>query len=589
MGWHGGMRTKLLLSRTFVDLGIFSAVINLLLLTLPLYMLQVYDRVIPAASENTLLYISIIALAAVLVLGILEAVRALYANRLAARIDTACGPQLFAAALESPRAAFGDVQPLRDLATIRSFICSRAVFFLFDLPFGPFFIAILYFIHPTLFFLTLAGALLMLGLAIANQRATRGNARKAAESLTTAMTSAQLFARNAETVRTLGMMKGAAHHWGTHFADSLRASDRLATRNASFASMSRGIRLILQIAMYGVGGYLALKGEMTAGMIFAGSMVSARALQPLDQIVGSWKQISEAAAAWKRLSQTMKLRQAEIASTVELPEPKGALRVDNLIYLLPNARDGAPPLIKRISFSVAAGETLAMIGPSQAGKSTLARLLVGAIEPRSGTVRIDDADVRNWDPEKLGRHLGYMPQEVGLFPGTIAQNIARFEPDATSEQIITAARHAEVHKMILAQPDGYETVIGPSGVRLSGGERQRIGLARAFFGNPRLVILDEPNAHLDATGEAALEKAVLNARKRGVTVIVITHRPSIAAKCDTVLVLRDGQIEHFGPAREILHRLWGVESGQKAASEETVPSPTTVRAKFGKVLRSSAG
>jgi ATP-binding cassette subfamily C protein len=369
------------------------------------------------------------------------------------------------------------------------------------------------------------------------------------------LASAQLFARNAETVRTLGMVSGAGSHWGTQFGQSILASDRLVTINALFGSISRSVRLLLQIAMYGVGAYLTLRGEMTAGMIFAASMVSARAMQPLDQIVGSWKQISDAASAWKRISMYLDGEEKSLSVKTQLPAPCGGVSAENVVYFLPGAPEGEPPLIKCVGFTVEAGETLAIVGPSQAGKSTLARLLIGAIEPRSGIVRFDGADIRTFDREKLGAAIGYLSQEVELFPGTIAQNIARFDPNATSEQVIAAARRAHVHQMILGQPEGYDTRIGPLGVRLSGGERQRIGLARALYGDPKLIVLDEPNANLDAEGERGLERAVEQAAARGSTVITITHRPSIAAKCDRALIMRDGRIEKLGRTSDVLSKL----------------------------------
>lgn len=558
----------LMLSRAGVELAIFSAVINMLLLIMPIYMLQVYDRVLPSSSVDTLFYITIISIVALVVLSVLESVRALYANRVASRLDVALAPNLFGASLDGPNSALGDVQPLRDLATIRSFIGSRAIFALFDAPFGPLFVALLYFVHPLLFYITAFGAVLMVALTIANQQSTKSSAREAAESLSSAMIAAQTFARSAETVRTLGMMGGAAETWGRHFATSLHASDRLVAVNALYGSVSRGVRLLLQIAMYGVGAYLALRAEMTAGMIFAAVMVSGRALQPLDQIIGSWKQISDAAAAWRRISATTKAKASrDEASPMDLPVPLGSVTVEDLIYFLPNMREGTPPLIKRISFAIPAGDALAIIGPSQAGKSTLARLLVGAIEARSGAVRIDGADIRQWDRNRLGAFVGYLPQEVELFPGTIAQNIARFDATASSEETMAAAAWAGVNKLVLSQPDGYDTRIGPLGVRLSGGEKQRIALARAFFRNPRLVVLDEPNANLDSDGEAALDQALQLAKARGTTVVIITHRPSIAARCDRVLLLRDGQIEMLAPPQDVFRRLAAAQAGPRPAGE----------------------
>ena len=559
-----------MLARSFVDLGVFSAVINMLTLVMPLYMLQVYDRIVPSGSMETLAYISIIALVAVLVLGVLEAVRATYANRVATRLDTEMGPHAFTAAMTGPRAVLGDVQPLRDLALLRGFIGSRALFVLFDLPFSPLFILLLYFIHPVVCLATIVGALLMIGLAVANRAGSRQASIRASESLSASMNTAQGFARNFEVVRTLGMATNASEHWGTRFASSLAATDRLTAINAIYGSATRGVRLLMQISIYGLGGYLTLKGEMTAGMIFASSMVAARAVQPLDLIVASWRQIIEANAAWKRLSAGLEAEAQARQQRLQLPAPKGEVSVEQLVYFPPEAKIGSEPLIKRIGFSVPAGHTLAIIGPSQAGKSTLARLLVGASEPRSGTVRIDGGDIAQWDRDFLGRHVGYLPQEVEFFAGTIMQNVARFDLEAASGDVIAAAEAANAHDVILRQRDGYETVIGPAGARLSGGEKQRIGLARAFYGKPSLIVLDEPDAHLDSDGVAALEKAVDTAKARGATVIVITHRRAVAARADRILMLRDGQIEKVGTPSEVFGA--SIEPGATPARPASVVS-----------------
>ncbi|ESY81785.1 peptidase [Mesorhizobium sp. LNHC221B00] len=574
-----------MLFRSVVEMGLFSAVTNTLVLILPLYMLQVYDRVLPAANLDTLTYLTMLALLCLLLFGVLEVVRGVYASRLAARLDVSLGASSFLAAMNGPRAGLGDVQALRDLATLRGFIASRTIFFLFDLPFGPIFVGLLYLIHPLLFLVTIVGAVLMVSIAVLNQVASSRPAKAAAENLSASMNSAQAFARNFETVRALGMVSNAIEIWGARFSGSLHASDGLARINAFYGGVSRTTRSTLQIAILGVGAYLVLHNEMTAGMIFASSMISARALQPLDQIIGSWRQIIDVKLAWKRLS-GVKSRSAP-RQNVALPVPQGALSADQIIYYLPGSIDGALPLIKRLTFDVAAGESIAIIGPSQAGKSTLARLIVGAIEPRSGAIRIDGGDIRNWDSEELGRYIGYLPQDVELFPGTIAQNIVRFEPDAPDEKLVEAAQRAQVHELILGQRDGYSTVIGPTGVRLSGGERQRIGLARAFYGDPKILVLDEPNANLDSDGEAGLERAILQARSRRTTVLVITHRPSIAAKCDRVLMLRNGQVEIYGLTKDVLDR-FAEQRGQApspAASpsrdnEGVVPFPSSVRAEI---------
>lgn len=556
------------ISRVVVEMGLFSASMNVLLLVLPLYMLQVYDRVLPANSLDTLLYLTLLALAALLCFGVLDIMRGEYASRLAARLDVAFGAPSFLASMKGPGAGLGEVQPLRDLATLRGFVASRAIFVLFDLPFGPVFLVIMFFIHPLLFLVTVVGAAAMGVLAVLNQFATSRYSNAAAENLSASMSSAQTFARNFETVRALGMVTNAMEFWGDRFSASARAAGRFARINAFYGGVTRTTRSVLQVAILGVGAYLVLNDEMTAGMIFASSMISARALQPLDQIVGSWRQIVEAGLAWKRISNIISVPQRH--HQVALPAPRGMLTVEQVIYYPPGSTEGTQPLIKRLSFEVAAGESVAIVGPSQAGKSTLARLIVGAIEPHSGVVRLDGSDIRNWDADRLGQYMGYLPQDVELFPGTIGQNISRFQHNAPDEKIIQAAQRAQVHELVLAQKEAYSTTIGPTGVRLSGGERQRLGLARAFYGDPRLVVLDEPNANLDSQGEAALEEAILQARSRGTTVLIITHRPSIAAKCDRVLMLRNGQVELYGAAKDVLDRL---AQGNRKEPEHTPSQP----------------
>jgi ATP-binding cassette subfamily C protein len=560
------------LKRAFVDLGIFSAATNILLLVPSLYMLQVYDRVLPSSSLDTLIYISVIAAGALAVLGLLEVVRSYYANRLAARLDIGLGSQAFRAALSGPRNGLGDVQPLRDLATMRGFIASRSIFSLFDLPFAPIFLVVLYFLHPLLCLIATVGVVAMVVIALANQVATAGSGRKSAEALTGAMNTAQSFTRNYETVRALGMVSNVTEVWGKKFADSLLQSDRVSATNSIYGGISRFLRMLLQSAILGVGGYLVLQGTMSAGMIFASSLISGRALQPFDQVIGGWRQIVEAGRAWKRLKGMTALGLGEKPRTMSMPVPKGAVSVEHLIYTPPES-DPARPFIKRISFSVGAGEAVAIIGPSRAGKSTLARLLVGVLKPGSGVIRLDGADIQTWDADAFGRHIGYLSQEVELFPATIAENIARFDPAATDEKVMAAAIRANCHHLVLNQKNGYLTMIGPGGVRLSGGERQRIGLARAFYGDPQVMMLDEPNSNLDTEGEQALETALVEARKRGTTVLLITHKPSIAVKCDRILMLRDGQVELYGPAADVLQRLTQGAAKPPAAAPQPAPEP----------------
>jgi len=541
--------------RAIADAALFSALINILLLVIPLYLLQVYDRVLPSSSTETLLYLSAIAVAALAFLGFLDAVRAIYMQRVAATVDQALGADTFAISLGTAGA------PLRDLASVCAFLRSRGVAVLFDLPFAPLFLGLLYLIHPVLFWVTLGGAALLVLLVIANQVAIGRNDALSADRSALASEAEQAFERNADTLRAMGMVENAARAWQRHVTEALVLHDRSASANAIFSGASRALRMMLQLAILGAGAWLVLDGRMTAGMIFASSLVSARALQPLDQLIGAWRQIVDARRAWIRLKATLAARPSAARKTT-LPDPTGALAAQDLFYIAPNAAFGTEPILKRLTFTIHAGESVAVVGPSGAGKSTLAKLLVGALQPSGGAVRIDGADLRNWDDSQRGRHVGYLAQAAELFPGTIAQNIARFDAEADDAAIVDAARRAGAHEAIGALRDGYQTQVTAT---LSGGERQRIALARALYGNPRLLVLDEPNTHLDGAGEAALEATLAVARAAGVTMIVITHRPSIAAACDRVMLLRGGVIEAFAPGAEVLR-----QPGAKGAAGNAV-------------------
>ncbi|RWM24458.1 type I secretion system permease/ATPase [Mesorhizobium sp.] len=552
--------------RAIADVGAFSVLINILLLVIPLYLLQVYDRVLPSSSIETLFYLSLIAVLALAFLGFLDAVRAIYTQRVAATVDRKLGAGTFALSLAAKHA--GGLSPLRDLASVCAFIRSRGVAVLFDLPFAPVFLALLYLIHPVLFWVTLAGTVLLVLLVVANQIAIGRNDALSVERSALAAQAEQIFARNAETLRAMGMVDNAARVWGRYVGEALILHDRSASANAIFSGASRALRMMLQLAILGAGAWLVVEGQMTAGMIFASSLVSSRALQPLDQLIGAWRQIADARRAWTRLERALATQPAQ-ARKLALPDPSGAIGVQDVFFMAPNAQPGTEPILKRLNFQIGAGEAVAIVGPSGAGKSTLARLLVGAVQPTGGSVRIDGADLRTWDENQLGRRIGYLAQEVELFPGSIGDNVARFDPNAEDAAIVEAARRAEAHELILALRNGYQTVIGPSD-RLSGGERQRIGLARAFYGNPRILVLDEPSSHLDGSGEAALEAMLAAARAAGVTVIVITHRPSIAAACDRVMLLRGGAIEAFGPSSEVLRRPLTDKGADRGAQQNTV-------------------
>ena len=530
----------------------FSLIVNLLVLVQPIYMLQVYDRVLLSHSLDTLLYISLIAAGALLLLGLIDGVRGFMASRLSMRLSTIVGTDTLHAAMMSPRASLGDTQPLRDLSILRGFLGGRGLFAYLDLPFAPLFIGLLYFIHPLLFAVTCAGAALLVIIAFLNQKLTAGPSREASQKASAALLSAQSFIRDADTIGALGMVPDVTRQWGLQEGGALASQDRVALLGSAFAGVSRVVRLGLQISILGLGGYLVLQGEMTAGMIFASSLISGRGLQPIDQIIGSWRSLVEARSAWKRLDEALRQSPSRHAPT-ELPAPLGRLQIEELV-VFPPFQTSPDPILKRVNAEIEVGQSLVILGPSGAGKSTLAQAIVGIIAPRAGAVRIDGSDIRHWDRDTLGRHIGYLPQDCTLLPGTVAQNISRFALGSGGEDIVRAASRAQVHGMIQALPLGYDTPIGPGGYKLSGGQRQRIALARAFFGDPRLLVLDEPNANLDREGDDALERAMREAADSGVTVVIVSQRPGIAQKVDRILVLREGAVQTLGSPEEVLPR-----------------------------------
>ena len=531
--------------RAIVELAAFSIVVNLLLLIMPLYMLQVYDRVLTSGSSDTLIFLSVIAGAGLVLLGLVEAVRGIYAARIGAKLEARMGRGALLASFDGPRASLGDVQTLRDLQQVRGFLSGRSVFALFDLPFAPVFILFLWFVHPALFWLTVVGAAILAIIAIANQRATSRPNQESSDAAAAATLGAQSFVRSRESLVAMGMVENVVGAWGELESRSLKAQDGASRTNSWFTGLSRTVRMGLQVAVLGYGAALVLQGQMTAGMIFAASIISGRALQPIDQVIGGWRQFVDVHRAWKRMTVAVAQAENDKDRTEQAP-PKGRIDLDNVVYGI--QRPGEPQgvmVIKRVNARIQPGETVGMIGPSGAGKSTLLRLMVGALDPTSGTVRLDGADLRNWPPEQRGRSIGYLAQATELLLGTVRQNIARFSPTATDEEVRVAAERAGVLDLVNGLPAGFETRIGPGGHELSGGERQRIGLARAFFGMPKVLVLDEPNAALDEAGAAALERAIAGAKEQGATVIVAAQRRDILRKVEKVMVIEDGQISIF--------------------------------------------
>jgi PrtD family type I secretion system ABC transporter len=430
---------------------------------------------------------------------------------------------------------------------VRQFVASPGIFSLFDAPWVPLYLFVIYLLHPVLFIIAVIGAAMLFSLAVANELATRKPLKAANAQNVSALRKTAAAARNAEVIEAMGLMPGITRRWLNDNQSALQQQMLASGRAGVILSVSKWCRLVLQVAMLGVGGYLVLRYELTPGGMIAGSIILSRALQPVEQAIGTWKSLLAARSSYTRLK-TFMTETRQRPSDMALPEPQGHLNVEKVIFTPPG---GQKPVLKGVSFALAAGESVAIIGPSAAGKSTLARLIVGAWRPNHGAVRLDGADVYSWERVDFGRHVGYLPQDVELFDGTIEDNIARLgEPDP--QAVVEAAQRAGVHEMILHLPDGYRTQIGEGGALLSGGQRQRIGLARAFFGGPRLIVLDEPNASLDNDGENDLLRAMAALKAEGATVVLIAHRPSMVSQVDKILYLRDGVVEMYGPREEVL-------------------------------------
>ncbi len=556
--------------RGLVVAGMFSLALNLLMLTVPLYMMTVYDRVLTSRSEETLLMLSILAIGALTAIAVLETVRQLVLTRTGARLETVLGGRVLDASLQTDHASGADIQGLRDLGQLRQFISSPLVSALFDAPVAPVYFAIIFLIHPHLGWLSLGAALLILIVAAVNQRLAQKPLSLVSRHSAAALQKAQIQARNAEVIRAMGMFPSCVASWGEDSAEALMAADKAGKRNALLNGASKFLRLLLQIAILGYGAYLVLAdNSLSAGIIFAASIISARALAPLDQAVGGWRSLVSAHQSWRRLQ--AQLHQAPKGQALEpmtLPEPEAKLAVEKLVFA---PALGAEPVLKGLSFSLEPGDVMGIIGPSGAGKSTLARLLVGAIAPSAGVVRIGGDDRANWRPEALGPFIGYVPQDVELFPATVAQNIARMSASPDPETVIAAARLANCHELIQNLQQGYDTVLAGGGHALSGGQRQRVALARAFYGSPKLVVLDEPNASLDSEGEQALIAALLQARGAGITCIVITQRASVMPALTKMMVLREGRIEAFGPKDEVMQTQ--IRPAGQAVTRTPVPGP----------------
>ncbi|NNB03545.1 type I secretion system permease/ATPase [Pseudomonas fragi] len=548
--------------RAFFNIGLFSAVINLLMLAPALYMLQVYDRVLASGNQMTLLMLTLMILGLFGLMGALEWVRSQVVIRLGTQMDMRLNQRVYDAAFEaqlrtgSPAAA----QALNDLTSLRQFATGNALFAFFDAPWFPVYLFVIFMFSPWLGLLALGGAVLLMLLAWVNQHVSQAPLKAASELSVQATQQASAHLRNAEAIEAMGMLDTLRGRWLAQHTAFLAQQNLASEKTATVSAWSKGVRLALQSLVLGLGALLAVQGQITAGMMIAGSILMGRVLSPIDQLIGVWKQWSSARLAYQRLEALLHSYPAR-TQRMALPAPRGELAVEQLSASAPGTRRAT---LANLSFTLPAGQVLGVIGPSGCGKSTLARLLIGVWQPLAGKVRLDGAELSQWDKHQLGPHLGYLPQDIQLFAGTIAQNIARFA-EVDADKVLAAAQLAGVHQLILQLPEGYETRLGEGGAGLSGGQKQRIGLARALYGLPAVIVLDEPNSNLDEAGEQALLQAITQLKQHKRTLILITHKPNVLTLTDQLLILREGQLQAFGPTAKVL----GAPVAAKPAAPKT--------------------
>ena len=533
--------------------ALISCVVNILALTGSFYMLQVYDRVLSSRSIPTLVALSALAIGLYIFQGALEVIRGQIFVRLASRVDRQLSAKAHDAILRLP--LFGGsrseaLQPMRDVDTVRSFMSGAGPVALFDVPWMPLYIGFVFLLHPVLGVVTCAGALVMFALTMISERMVKQPAADATTASSERLGLAQACERNAEVVRAMGFGGPLQRRYLAANERHLAANERLSDVGGGISVVSKVFRMLLQSALLGIGAYYTIQGDMSAGAIIAVSIAASRALAPIETAIANWKGFVASRQAAERLNKVFSVLGAE-QDPIDLPKPHKVLNLEGVAVLIPGTQRF---VLNSVTMEVVAGQALAIIGPSAAGKSSLARAMAGIWPAARGSIRLDGASLDRWSNASLGLHLGYMPQDVDLFEGTITENIARFEENADSVAILEAARAADVHEMILRLPNGYETRIGDRGTSLSAGQRQRIGLARAMYRNPFLVILDEPNSNLDADGDAALMKAILSVKQRGGIAIVVSHRPTVLQAVDLVAVVGNGQLTAFGPRDEIIRK-----------------------------------
>lgn len=552
----------------FLTAAGFSLLINFLMISPSIYMLQVYDRVVATGNLSTLTMLTLILLFLFVAMTALEWVRSQILVRVSTRLETLLNQRLFQVAFKQALYSGGQkasTQPLDDLTGLRQFLTGNGLFAFFDAPWMPIYLALLFLFHPWYGWFSVITAILLTLVAIANERITT---KTISDANTVSMVNRSLLSRNlrnAEVIASMGMLGNIRKRWLVGAVKVLDLQAMASSQAGLLTALSKVIRLSSQSLILGLGAYLVTQREISGGMMIAGSILMGRALAPIDLMIGTWKGFIMARDQYRRLNELLLQIPAE-QDHMQLPDPTGSLQLENAVVAPPGTKT---PVIKGITLSITKGDIIGVIGPSGAGKSTLARAILGIWPTNNGSIRLDGADVFNWDREHLGKFIGYLPQDIELFEGTISENIARFG-DIDAEKVVEAARMADVHELILRFPQGYDTVIGASGGNLSGGQRQRIGLARALYGNPVLVVLDEPNSNLDEQGEGALEAALQRLKQQQSTVIIITHRQNVLSKVDKLLILKDGALAVFGPKDQVIAYIQ--QQQQQAAAPSVQPA-----------------
>jgi ATP-binding cassette, subfamily C, bacterial len=548
--------------KNLVTVGIFSFFVNILILAMPIYLFQLSDRVYTSRSVDTLMMLSLIVVGAVVAHVFLDMMRRLILTRIAAEAESKLGaPVLSAAAKASQTGSSREFQTLSDLQQLRAFITGPVILLMLDIPVAPVYLAAVFMIHPHLGFIVAGTGAVLFMIALINQKLTAVPYAQANTYASRANLAADAMARNAQVINAMGMIPEGVQIWGRETAESLKAQIVAQDRNIYLAGFSKLVRLFTQVAILGWGAWLSLHDELTGGMVIAASIVGGRALAPVEGTIEGWRSFIHARSAYARIKTLLQNSPLNL-ERLRLPRPQGMLSVERILYVPATTKK---VILNGVSFQLEPGESLAIVGASGSGKSTLARMLVGSINPTAGNVRLDWMELRNWDPRQFGESVGYLPQDVQLFPASIKANIARMREDATDQAVFEAAELADVHEMISQFPQGYETQVLVDGSPLSGGQKQRIGLARAFFGNPRLVVLDEPNSNLDAPGEFALGKALGRAKEKRITVVAITQRPALLRSVDKIMILKEGTAQAIGKRDDILPLLSGRSASNSAS------------------------